>query len=74
MQLKETPFRMASVMRRLTLPTLELGQVPAGQAEWPKNIIMGLNSLMSLIHYPMAVSPSGLRWLLKVIGASLVHP
>lgn len=64
---------MASVTRKLSIPALELGQVQTEQVEGPKNIIMGLHSPLSLVRYPMAVSPHGLRWLPKVIGASLVH-
>lgn len=60
-QWNETLFRVASVMSKLIVPTLELEQIKAGKEEWLDDDIKGLNSLISLVHQPMAVSSGVLK-------------
>ena len=45
-------------MKKLIIPALALGHVQAGQVEWLKDVISGLNSPISLVYCPMPVSPS----------------
>lgn len=45
-------------MKKLIFPALALGHVQAGQVEWLKDVISGLNSPISLVYCPMPVSPS----------------
>lgn len=52
---------MASVTSKLIVPTLELEQIKAGKEEWLSDDIKGLNSLISLVHQPMAVSSGVLK-------------